>query len=106
MLLKDVFRNCYLTTEGILNQEICVVEGTDNLLDALFCVHLQRQYSASRDLNAFLKQYENDVKKIEDESAKKYLLALQVNSFPRLKCIINVSLTNLHCRKDEKTRKN
>lgn len=78
MLLKDVFCNCYLTVEGILNEEICVVEGADNLLDALFCVHLQRQYSASRDLNAFLKQYDNDVKKIEDESAKKYLLALQV----------------------------
>jgi hypothetical protein len=39
---------------------------------------LQRQYSASRDLNAFLENYDMDVKNIEDEGAKKYLKALQV----------------------------
>jgi hypothetical protein len=63
--------------EGILLEDVSVVEGTDNLIDCIFCVHLQRQYSASRDLQAFLKTYNNDVKSIEDESAKKYLLALQ-----------------------------
>ena len=78
MLLKDVIRNSYLCAEGILSEDISAYEGTDNLLDAIYCVHLQRQYSASRDLQAFLANYGNDIKKIEDESAKKYLLALQV----------------------------
>lgn len=48
-----------------------------NLQDSLFCVHLQRQYSASRDLNAFLENYGMNIKNIEDEGAKKYLIALQ-----------------------------
>ncbi len=77
MLLKDSTRGCYLSVEGILKEDISVVEGTDNLLDCIFCVHLQRQYSASRDLQAFMKNYNYDVKAIDDENAKKYLLALQ-----------------------------
>jgi hypothetical protein len=83
--LKDVSRGCFLTVEGILNEDISVVEGSTNLIDCIYCVHLQRQYSASRDLQAFLKLYDNDVKKIE-ESAKKYLLALQV----RLNCFSSI----------------
>lgn len=78
MLLKDTQRNAYLSAEGILLEDINATEGTNNLVDCLFCVHLQRQYSASRDLQAFLNIYGNDAKKIEDESAKKYYLALQV----------------------------
>jgi hypothetical protein len=78
ILLKDVVRNSFLSVEGILQYDIVSYEGNDNLLDCIFCVHLQRQYSASRDLSAFLANYGNDVKAIQDESAKKYLLALQV----------------------------
>lgn len=78
-MLKDTQRNVYLSSEGILLEDITAMEGTETLIDCLFCVHLQRQYSASRDLQAFLNNYGNDVKKIEDESAKKYLLALQVS---------------------------
>lgn len=80
ILLKDVVRNSFLSVEGVLQYDIVSYEGSDNLLDCIFCVHLQRQYSASRDLSAFLANYGNDVKAIQDESAKKYLLALQVRT--------------------------
>lgn len=79
VLMKDVNRNSFLSVEGILQDDIIAYEGTDNLFDCIFCVHLQRQYSASRDLSAFLANYNNDVKSIVEESAKKYLLALQVS---------------------------
>jgi hypothetical protein len=77
VLFKDVVRGLYLGVEGILLEDIVATEGI-NLQDSLFCVHLQRQYSASRDLNAFLENYDMDVKNIEDEGAKKFLIALQV----------------------------
>jgi hypothetical protein len=77
ILLKDVSRNIYLNVEGILQTDLCACDGTENILDNIFCVHLQRQYSASRDLSAFLVNYGNDPRSIVEESAKKYLLALQ-----------------------------
>lgn len=77
VLLKDVARGLYLGVEGILNEDLVATEGI-NLQDSLFCIHLQRQYSASRDLNAFLENFDMDVKNIEDEGAKKFLIALQV----------------------------
>ena len=70
-------RGLFLGVEGILLEDVAATEGL-SLEDSIFCVHLQRQYSASRDLNAFLENYGMDAKKIEDESAKKYLLALEV----------------------------
>lgn len=105
ILLKDTQRNAFLSAEGILLEDINAVEGTENLIDCLFCVHLQRQYSASRDLQAFLNNYGNDVKKIEDESAKKYLLALQVSfsSFHE-NAVIHASVYLR--REEEKTRRN
>lgn len=102
MLLKDVARNSFLCAEGILSEDLSAYDNTDNLLDCIFCVHLQRQYSASRDLQAFLANYGNDVKKIEDESAKKYLLALQVSHFATL---FHHAVLNMMCVSvDEKTK--
>lgn len=80
VLFKDAIRNCALSVEGILLEDLGGTEGLQSLQDSLFCVHLQRQYSASRDLNAFMELYDNDVRNIQDESAKKYLLALEVCS--------------------------
>lgn len=57
------------------------VYGDDQIIsihDSLFCVHQQRQYSAARELNAFLEQYSMDVKSIKDESEVKYYQALEV----------------------------
>lgn len=80
VLLRDVAKSSILGCEGILLEEVSVVEGTQTFQDCLFAVHLQRQYSASRDLQAFLKIYNHDVKNIKEPAAKKYLLALQVRS--------------------------
>ncbi len=76
ILLRDVIRNSLLSCDGILLEDILVVEGHDSLQDSIFCVHVQRQYSASRDLHAFLKNYGNDIKNIKEPGAKRYLLAL------------------------------
>ena len=77
VLFKDAVRGLYLGVEGILLEDLVATDGF-NLQDSMFCVHLARQYSASRDLNAFLELYDMDIKSIEDEGAKKYLIALQV----------------------------
>eukprot|EP00981_Chlorochromonas_danica_P005600 scaffold1159_cov160-Ochromonas_danica.AAC.22 len=77
VLLRDVVKSSILGCEGILLEEVSVVEGTQTFQDCLFAVHLQRQYSASRDLQAFLKIYNHDIKNIKEPAAKKYLLALQ-----------------------------
>lgn len=77
VLFKEAVRGLYLGVEGILSEDVVATDGF-NVQESLFCVHLQRQYSASRDLDAFLELYDMDVKSIEDEGAKKFLVALQV----------------------------
>jgi hypothetical protein len=49
-----------------------------SIQDVLFCVHLSRQYSASRELSQFLENYNGDKRAIEEESELKYLQALEV----------------------------
>ncbi len=78
MLFKDVAKLSYLSVEGILLEDVVGNDGQGFLQDSIFCVHLQRQYSASRDLNAFLSNYGMDPKNVVDEGAKKYLQALEV----------------------------
>eukprot|EP01038_Epipyxis_sp_PR26KG_P008072 gene8072-10935_t len=77
VVLRDVLKGCNLCVEGILQEDLCGVDDSENLLDSVFCIHLQRQYSASRDLDAFLKHYDMDVRNIVDDGAKRYLKALQ-----------------------------
>lgn len=77
-MFKDVTKGCALSVEGILSEDLTGTTELISLQDSIFCVHLQRQYSASRDLNAFLENI-GDVRNIEDESAKKYLSALEVD---------------------------
>jgi hypothetical protein len=78
VLFKDVVRHLYLGVEGILNEDVIGNNDVDFLQDSIFCVHLQRQYSASRDLNAYLAHYGMDPRNIVEEGAKKYLQALEV----------------------------
>lgn len=92
VLFKDVVRGLYLGAEGILLEDLVATDGI-SLQDSLFCVHLQRQYSASRDLLAFLSNYDMDEKRIEDESGKKYLLALRVRYF----AIFLIAIYQLNC---------
>ena len=73
---------------GILVEDIVGVEEIISLHDAIFCIHLQRQYSASRELYMFLERYNMDVKSITDESEINYLLALQVSIDDYLLAII------------------
>jgi len=81
VLFKDVVRQNYLSVEGILQEDVNGNCDADFLQDSIFCVHLQRQYSASRDFNAFLANYHMDPKNIVDEGARKYLQALEVKTF-------------------------
>ena len=50
----------FLVAEGILVEDLFVNPNLDTIHDALFCVHLQRQYSASRELDEFLQQLATD----------------------------------------------
>ncbi len=77
--MKDVVLGCFLSVEGILVDDVYGSDLVPSIHDALFCIHLQRQYSASRELNAFLEQYGMDVQNITDESELKYLQALEVS---------------------------
>ena len=78
IILKDVVKLGFLSVEGILLEDLFSVDNYKFLQDAVFSVHLQRQYSASRDLHAFLENYGMDARNIEDEGAKRYLQALEV----------------------------
>jgi hypothetical protein len=44
-----------LSAEGILSEDITVDDKVKVLDDCLFCIHLQRQYSAARELEDFLR---------------------------------------------------
>lgn len=70
----------HLSVEGILIEDIVAKEDLGTLHDFLFCVHLQRQYSASRELNSFLESHQMDVRNITDENELNYLQALEVNN--------------------------
>lgn len=67
-----------MTVEGILLDDIGGSKELDSLYDALFCVHLQRQYSAARELSAFLESKASESEENRDESEVKYLQALEV----------------------------
>lgn len=71
---------CYLSVEGIISEDLVGVQEIVSLEDSLFCIHLQRQYSAFRELNAFLEGYGMDKNKITDEGEISYYQALEVMS--------------------------
>ena len=78
IIFSDIL-GCFLSVEGILLEELVGVDAISSLHDSVFCVHLQRQYSAARELNAFLEKYGMDVKNITEDSELKYLQALEVS---------------------------
>ena len=67
----------FLGAEGILLDDLIVKEALKEFDDCIFSVHLQRQYSASRELESFLETYYVDENAIKDEGMKQYLKALQ-----------------------------
>ena len=80
VIFNDVQLGCFLSVEGILLEDLVGVDSVSSLHDCIFCIHLQRQYSASRELNAFLEKYNMDVKNITEESELRYLAALEVRN--------------------------
>ena len=52
--------DAFLVAEGILVEDLFVNPSLASLNDALFCVHLARQYSASRELDEYLAQLKAD----------------------------------------------
>lgn len=77
--LKNVAIDSYLCTEGILQENIQVNDNLTQFDDYLFCVHLQRQYSAAKELDDFLKSNETIQKSTADEkNDQKVLKALRV----------------------------
>lgn len=61
-------------------QDLGVVDTPKVFDDSLFCVHLQRQYSAAKELEEFLKKDKIDVRNITDANIAKYYQALKVSS--------------------------
>lgn len=72
-----------LCAEGILLQDLGVVDTPKVFDDSLFCVHLQRQYSAAKELEEFLKKDKIDVRNITDANIAKYYQALKVSVVSR-----------------------
>ena len=70
--------NCLLSAEGIFLEDVSANNNTNLLDDTLFCVHLQRQYSAQRELQEFLLLNAPDKKGQSDPQSEKYYQALKV----------------------------
>jgi hypothetical protein len=60
--IKNLFLNYYLCAEGILVEDIVVGEKSAAFEDSLFCIFLQRQYSAARELDEFMRTTNTDEK--------------------------------------------
>ena len=58
---KNLKWNGFLCAEGILLEELHMSESVEIFDDSLFSVHLQRQYSAARELEEFIAA--NDIDK-------------------------------------------
>jgi hypothetical protein len=78
--VKNVKFQTFLCAEGILLEDVIVDQNLLAFEDALFCIHLQRQYSASNELETFLSTYLTGDKSNEDPNSLKYVQALQVPS--------------------------
>ena len=74
---KNIKHNSLLCAEGILLEDLIVDEHVKVLDDCLFCIHLQRQYSAARELEEFLAS--NKDEGLQDANAAKYYQALRVS---------------------------
>lgn len=74
--LKSMKYSSYLSAEGILDETVFVSGNLSNFDDNLFQVCIQLQYSASKELEDFMKNYDGNISTIEDIPMKKYFDAL------------------------------
>lgn len=81
--LKFAKSNELISAEGILQEDLFLSTDLKKFDDCLFCIHLQRQYSAAKELDEFLKLNNctnpNDIKNFSDANSKKYYQALKVS---------------------------
>lgn len=76
--LRNLQFTSYLSGEGILVNELCVNPDVLMFDDHVFCVHLQRQYAAAKELESFEKNYIEPLGGSDpDPSTEKYLKALR-----------------------------
>lgn len=74
--------DAFLTAEGIILEDLFVNSKMSSINDALFCVHLPRQYSAARELDDFLLQLKQQeqtgqVRERIDKTSENFLNALR-----------------------------
>jgi len=74
--LKFLKYSGYLSSEGILVNDLGVSSSTVSFVDHLFQVCIQLQYSASNGFEEFINSYEGDLSNIKDKELKKHYLAL------------------------------
>lgn len=75
---KSIKHDGFLCAEGILKEDLNIEENMKVFHDSLFCVHLQRQYSAAREFDEFMSTNKLDPKNIADPNIAKYYQALKV----------------------------
>lgn len=75
--LKAVTYDGYLSTDGILVDDVVVNDDSNSFDDNIFCIHLMRQYTAAMDLDEFLMK--NPSEKDMDEKSASFLKALKVS---------------------------
>jgi hypothetical protein len=68
----------FLCAEGILSDDVYVDSDRYTFDDGVFCIQMQQQYSASRELEEFLEAHKDDKLDVEDPNKIKYLNALKV----------------------------
>ena len=73
--LKGVKFDSFLGAEGILLEDLVVSADSKDFDDSVFMIHLQRQYSAARELESFMEAQPED--EPMDDAAKGYLNALR-----------------------------
>jgi hypothetical protein len=76
---RSVKHEGLLCAEGILKEDLNIEENIRVFHDSLFCIHLQRQYSAARELDEFLAVNKVDPRNITDANTAKYYQALKVS---------------------------
>lgn len=85
-------------TEGVLLEDLLAKHELSDFEDNLFCVHLQRQYSASKELEEFIEANNIDPAiKIRDKSTLKILNALKVIKFDHFCCVTFVFKCDFGC---------
>jgi hypothetical protein len=90
--IKNLKMDCMLFAEGILLEDVAVNDALSSFEDALFCIHLQRQYSAALELEKCVQMHPN-ASCSDDPAMAKYYHALQVRPYVNIKLNLNVNMT-------------